>query len=261
MDNNNNKKQDLMQKAITRQKCNKWYNEYKKFMVLDKLPKVDIIPILNTDTPQCEVKHPQHPNGAHTIYVNQLLIPVYGLEATKTMMYHEFTHVYDDYSLFPNLDSAKKHGYVWCYSEYHATYIEMLCSLEFTQFNEQMKITLDSPIHQGLQKTLKDFLEKENEDMFITINTLNKNISKDNVIRILRFLAYTMARYDFLCKFCPEGLTLFNAIEIFYDIFSKDNIMNLNEIFKTINDKDFTLLSQAYEIELEMIKHFTNKRE
>lgn len=261
MNNSNKKKQDLLQKTVTRQKCNQWYKEFKKFLALDTLPQVNIIPILNEDTPQCEVKHPEDRNKAHDIYVNQLLIPVYGFNPTKTIIFHEFTHVYDDYILYPDLPSSKKHGYIWCYSEYHATYIEMLCSLGFTHCNEQKKITLDSPIYHEFQKTLKDFLVKENEDMHITINTLIEDRSCDNAIRILRFLAYDMARYNFLCNFCPEGLALFNAIEIYFNIFGKDSVLSLNEIFKRINENNFTLLSQAYEIELEMIQYLIRKRE
>lgn len=221
---------DKIQKAITKSSFIKWYKEYQFFVLSDKLPNISIVPFCNTETPQCYV---ERINNKNIINVNQLLIPVYGQQCTKTIAFHEFTHVFDNEFLFPEIPYEVKKEYIWGYSEYHATFIEMLCALQFKYICDNPKVELTSIIYIDRPTTLEEYLLKNLYDMKVTLETYFKNANCDTMIEVLRFLSYSFARIDFLNKYCPEALKIYDVEQLFINKLG-EGIIDLHSLFTNI---------------------------
>ncbi len=117
---------DIEQKTITQKYFKLWYEEYKDFVNVKDLPDIKIEPYINTESESCYVEHRVE---GDIIHVNQLNYYVLGENATKSIAFHEFTHVYDYYLLQQN-NIVDENNCAFIYHEYHATIIEMMCALK-----------------------------------------------------------------------------------------------------------------------------------
>lgn len=250
-------KNDSVQKALTKSSFNSWYKEYKTFMELDNLPNINIIPFCNIDTPQCTVKRE---NNKNVLYVNQLLVLVYGQKCSKHIAFHEFTHVYDNEYLFPDIPYEKKHGYIWGYSEYHATFIEMLCALQFKSISGNQEVELTSRVYIDKSTTLKDYLLKDLHDIKITLDSYLENPTSKTMIEVLRFMFYSFAKVDFLNKYCPDALSVYNIEQLFIEKFG-DRISDLHSLITNIDINNFSEFKKIFDMQVKITGDYLSSQD
>ena len=132
-----------------------YYMEYKKFINATKLP--DINPIIKDN------KNDIFPSHAYVdrdllditpipLYVSSKLF-TYKEQFYKSILYHEFTHIYDYYITFSSLNKDTKNKMMSLYSEYHASQIEMLANIGyirayniFNKFSMYLKLVSEDEI-------------------------------------------------------------------------------------------------------------------
>lgn len=255
-----NNKLDVIQRGVTKSSFKKWYGEFKKFMEIDFMPKMEVILYNDPNTPRCSVEHPTQRTGIHKVTANQLLIPIYGEKATRPIAFHEFTHIYDDYYLLTSMNNSEKHKYIWAYTEYHASYIEMMCALDFENINNIRRVTLDSIIHLGRgTKTLKNYLTQEKKDVILTFNTYMKNPTDELAVDAIRFMVYYFAKLDFLEKYCPDGVEYFDIGNTFA-VKSVETSNDLHKKLQRVNANELSTFKEVYELTIQMGVDFLSNR-
>lgn len=116
-------------------KIQNYYNEYKKFINNKELPEIN--PIIKDD------KNDIFPSYAYIdrecleaepipLYVSSKLL-TYKEQFYKSILYHEFTHIFDYHISFSGMDKETKNKLMAIYSEYHASQIEILANLGYTR--------------------------------------------------------------------------------------------------------------------------------
>lgn len=203
------KTSDIEQKTITQKYFKLWYEEYKDFVNVKDLPDIKIEPYINTESESCYVEHRVE---GDIIHANQLNYYVLGENATKSIAFHEFTHVYDHYLLKKN-SIVDKENYALIYHEYHATILEMMCALQFRNITENPEINIyTSKVYlEREHKNLKQYLldEKKNKkELFETL--LKEPLTITSWVEVARFIAYTLGRIEFLRTYCRDALEVFD---------------------------------------------------
>lgn len=186
------KKVDIEQKETTQKYFKLWYEEYKDFLNVKDLPDIKIEPYINTESERCYV-------DGNVIYVNQLNIYILREKSTKSIAFHEFTHVYDDYLLQQN-NIVDKENHAFIYHEYHATIIEMMCALGFKNITEIPEININtSKVYLGMKHhELRRYLVDEKEQKIELFEKLLKiPLTSTSCVEVIRFIAYTLGRIEF----------------------------------------------------------------
>ncbi|RHR04726.1 hypothetical protein [Ruminococcus sp. AF20-12LB] len=199
---------DIEQKTITQKYFKLWYEEYKDFVNVKDLPDIKIEPFIDTESPRCYID----PKKYKIVHANQLNYYVLGEKSTKSIAFHEFTHVYDHYLLKKN-SIVDKENYALIYHEYHATILEMMCALQFRNITENPEINIyTSKVYlEREHKNLKQYLLDEKKNKIELFETLLKEpLTITSWVEVARFIAYTLGRIEFLRTYCRDALEVFD---------------------------------------------------
>ena len=202
------KNADIEQKETTQKYFNLWYEEYKDFVNVKDLPDIKIEPFIDTESPRCYID----PKNYKIVHANQLNYYVLGEKSTKSIAFHEFTHVYDHYLLKKN-SIVDKENYALIYHEYHATILEMMCALQFRNITENLEIDIyTSKVYlEREHKNLKQYLLDEKKNKIELFETLLKEpLTITSWVEVARFIAYTLGRIEFLRTYCRDALEVFD---------------------------------------------------
>lgn len=132
-----------------------YYREFKKFINNAMLP--DIIPIVKSDRNDIFSSYAYIDKdflylSPIPLYVSTKLF-TYKEQFYKSILYHEFTHIYDYYITFSSLSKEIKDKMMSIYSEYHASQIEILTNIRyerayniFKKFSMNTKLVLEDEI-------------------------------------------------------------------------------------------------------------------
>lgn len=203
------KNADIEQKETTQKYFKLWYEEYKDFVNVKNLSDIKIEPFINTESERCYVEHRA---DGDIIHVNQLDYYVLGEKSTRSIAFHEFTHVYDHYLLQQN-NIVDKENYTFIYHEYHATIIEMMCALGFKNITEIPEININtSKVYLGMKHhELRRYLKDEKEQKIELFEKLLKiPLTSTSCVEVIRFIAYTLGRIEFLRTYCRDALEVFD---------------------------------------------------
>lgn len=224
------KNADIEQKETTQKYFKLWYEEYKDFVNIKNLPDIKIEPFINTESERCYVEHRA---DGDIIHVNQLDYYVLGEKSTRSIAFHEFTHVYDHYLLQQN-NIVDKENYTFIYHEYHATIIEMMCALGFKNITEIAEININtSKVYLGMKHhELRRYLKDEKEQKIELFEKLLKiPLTSTSCVEVIRFIAYTLGCIEFLKKYCRDGLEIFEIQNYLQEKFG-DSISNLQFLLR-----------------------------
>ena len=202
------KNADIEQKETTQKYFNLWYEEYKDFVNVKDLPDIKIEPFIDTESPRCYID----PKNYKIVHANQLNYYVLGEKSTKSIAFHEFTHVYDHYLLQQN-NIVDKENHAFIYHEYHATIIEMMCALGFKNITEIPEININtSKVYLGMKHhELRRYLKDEKEQKIELFEKLLKiPLTSTSCVEVIRFIAYTLGRIEFLRTYCRDALEVFD---------------------------------------------------
>ena len=122
------------------------YKEYKLFMNIKEGVLPQIFPITHEQEHSlahiCEDDIGTEPMNIY--YKDELF--KYNETYIKSILFHEFTHIYDGISLKSKVNDIQFSTFMALYSEYHASQIELLCNLGYKNIKSIKKIDLSQVV-------------------------------------------------------------------------------------------------------------------
>lgn len=247
----------------TDEKINQYYKQYKIFVKEDNMPT--IYPVV---APESETKN----NFAYvkTELLRENIVPIMYKESvfeyndifSKSIFFHEFTHVYDANFKFKNSNTEDFVTVMNTYSEYHASQIEMGIQFEMKNKNDIYSLPLKFKNNKILYyknqiKDIKSYVLIPYQEIMITLSQIKKNLSKlsNDELAILykiieKNIFYYYGKYDFYCKYSGvkiEDLLLKNCTQF------KNEINNIHKLIKSNN-----IINNINNIQLEIKNFKTN---
>ena len=223
----------------------KYFDDFKKFM---KAPDLQCLPINLVDKfDDLTCAHVK--NGIlevskmYFIALKQGVVPV---------LYHEFTHVYDDSIINPN-NKLEKLGLL-TYTEFHATVVQSMVASGYTSYYKDKKIASNGKVVDMVDNCTID-------EYFTKLNNINQTSSIDttNVKSSFRNVYYQMLYYFgrmyFAEKYVSDKVPA--SLDVFLSIFG-ENIIILKELLFR-NDNSNSMLLRLGKTQEQIIRYFDNK--
>lgn len=241
----------------TKEKIYNYYDEYKKFMRVDKMPL--IVPVEKHKTHNCDSfasldKDFIQGQGVPIIYVDSLLN--YDESFIKSIFFHEFTHIYDANIKFINLDKSSLNVVMDSFSEYHASQIEMASQLGMKNKNDVF--TLSGKFKTGCKMKYKEEItDIQNYILYsladITNVLVNPQGSFSNMPEYLflkqyvdteRRIFYYYGKYDLYTKYSGKNMSdllINNCSEFSKEINNIHSILKSKNVINNIDSMKFAI--------------------
>lgn len=237
-------------KAIRQHIYNLFNTEYLPFMGLDKLCKfeIDVQEAADRKTNKygAEVNHK---DGVHTLHIAWETV-VHGSQNSKSLLFHEFTHILDHETLLKDVAFNEKSPLLSLYTEYHATTVEMKAACDFKCETELGIVHPSRAVHVGIKPmSLDAFLSIARDELIAKFEAWKANNYKpDDMLFLLKLSIYFIAKAHFVQKYCPVDIheiidTRFLA-ELFGNEFSE---METLLLFSLGNDDDIASINNKHE--------------
>lgn len=172
------------------------------------------------------------------------------------ILYHEFTHVADRLSYFKDEKDDKQHSkFLFPYTEFHASQIEMAKSLDLFS-NSSKIITTTSKINDidGI-KTVKYFIDKEREDFSVMTKTAYENPCTYNIQKIIYMIVYNVGFYSVLRNFNID-----NRLPVLSEYsFIQNELENIYKILLSQTPSEISCLqasAYAYKMTVKIAQNF-----
>ena len=223
----------------------KYFDDFKKFM---KTPDLQCLPINLVDKfDDLTCAHVK--NGIlevskmYFIALKQGAVPV---------LYHEFTHVYDDSIINPN-NKLEKLGLL-TYTEFHATVVQSMVASGYTSYYKEKKIASNGKFVDMVDNCTIDeyFTKLNNINQTLSIDTTNVKSSFWNVYYQM---LYYFGRMYFAEKYVSDKVSA--SLDVFLSIFG-ENIIILKELLFR-NDNSNSMLLRLGKTQEQIIRDFDNK--
>ncbi len=223
----------------------KYFDDFKKFMKVPNLqcPPINLVDKFD-DLTCAHVK-----NGVlevsklYFIALNQGAVPV---------LYHEFTHVYDDSVIKPTND-LEKFGLL-TYTEFHATIVQSMVASGYTTYYKDKKTASNGKFVDMFDNcTITEYFEK--------LNNINRKISIDTANIKTSFksayyqMLYYFGRMYFAEKYVTDKVSV--SLDVFLSIFGENIIILKDLLFR--NDNSNLMLLQLGKIQEQIIQEFDSK--
>lgn len=222
----------------------KYFDDFKKFM---KAPDLQCLPINLVDKfDDLTCAHVK--NGIlevskmYFIALKQGAVPV---------LYHEFTHVYDDTMIIPSND-LEKFGLL-TYTEFHATIVQSMVASGYTSYYKDKKVASNGKFIDMFDNcTIAEYFEK--------LNNINQNISVDTTNIKTSFksayyqMLYYLGRMYFVEKYVSDKVPA--SLDVFLSIFGENIIILKDLLFR--NDNSNSMLLRLGKIQEQIIQKFDN---
>lgn len=105
----------------------KYYDDFKKFMSSEQLPDIKIKRLFENNV-YAKLNHNDLIKGKYILNINIDLFK-YNEKFIRSILFHEFTHVYDFYMIHSNFTNEETLNLMTSYSEYNASKIELISQL------------------------------------------------------------------------------------------------------------------------------------
>lgn len=223
----------------------KYFNDFKKFIKVPNLqcPPINLVDKFD-DLTCAHVK-----NGV--LEVSKMYFIALGQGAVP-VLYHEFTHIYDDSIINPN-NKLERLGLL-AYTEFHAAVVQSMVASGYTSYYKDKKITSNSKFVDMLDNCTV-------EEYFIKLNRMNQNLSveainvKSSFWNIYYQMLYYFGRMYFVEKYMVDDVPI--SLDVFLSIFSKNIIVLKDLLFK--NDNCDSMLLQLGKVQEQITQEFDRK--
>ncbi len=208
----------------------KYFDDFKKFMKAPSLkcPPINLVEKFD-DLTCAHVK-----NGI--LEVSKLYF-IALKQGAVSVLYHEFTHVYDDSIIVPSND-LEKFGLL-TYTEFHATVVQSMVASGYTSYYKDKKTTSNCKFVDMFDNcTIVEYFEK--------LNNINQKISVDTVNIKTSFksayyqMLYYFSRMYFAEKYISDKVPV--SLDVFLPIFGENIIIFKDLLFRNHNSNSMLLL-------------------
>lgn len=158
-----------MVKLSLLQKIKPIYSEYKNFIGNQKLPDFEIVPFSRLKTNNSTEASITFKDKKYILNIEQHVFTIKP-KTTKSVLFHEFTHILDETTLLQQLRYEDRKTLLHAYTEYHATQIEMMCACNFKNINDNRRLIDTDIIYDGnVPQNIADYLKFEEIDYLSTV--------------------------------------------------------------------------------------------
>ena len=225
----------------------KYFDDFKKFIKVPDLqcPPINLVDKFD-DLTCAHVK-----NGV--LEVSKLYF-IALKQGAVSVLYHEFTHVYDDYMIKP-LNKIEELG-LNIYTEYHASVVQMMTATGFNSYYKDKQISITSRIRDALDDRItKDYLEKQhrlNSELYIDTTNIGESFKNAR-----KQMFYYIGKMYFAQKYIKEDTTELLSLETFINIFG-ENVITLKDVL-FLNDYSNNVLTQLAKTQDTIMCEFEDK--
>lgn len=230
------------------------YKEYAKFMDIgnDVLP--DINPISqnsnnknNGKSPYAYIDDGEIGDNPINLYYSQILCDCHKT-FQKAILFHEFTHIYDETIFWSIYDKKELSSIMATYSEYHAAQIELACKVGFRSIHSCYKINLSKTYVYAQNKKIKieiDYIHPVSDALTIVEQPSDSYINLDEYDYFLNYKIFEAKTMYYLGKknFCQKYSL--KKISDMTSTWYKEFYPFVRDIENIINDKKYSELILA----------------
>ena len=207
---------------------------YKQFMGITYMPKINI-EFQRAKTMGTVFGYIAEPKSTNII-INCDLLLAYP-ENVLSRIYHEFTHVLDDYTFF-KANTINNKGGLKIYSEFHATLIELMAATGFVNQKSAKQLTTNSEIIAPTKRTtIEAYYASEMTSAQRTINKCSVPLEQEKFTRLKNYAYYYMAKIYFLKKYVKNYNKEMYSLNIYSDVLG-DEITSMYKILTTTSPSD-----------------------
>ena len=225
------------EKVIWEAQIRKEYKKFSKFIGSDQLPKFNIEfvdPTIEDINYGMKVKYSPSP----TLKINMGFMIRGNFQA---MLFHEFTHLWDNAVLCNNKDEKTKRKILSLYSEYHASQVEFLKFIGCDELNSNKKVApTDTFKHSGEKHTVQQYFESKIEFLEEVLDKYQTNRSLKTFKSVVNGYMYLLGTKEAYSKHVgPISIPVFN------DIFYEQMMMTYFCLSSLEGDRMFEILLKA----------------
>lgn len=195
----------LQSSEINKEEVIRIYKDYQLFMNWKDAPSIEI-EIFNNDPDKLAWVEPPAEENTHFI-----LHIFEGLKARcqkdyESVLFHEFTHVFDHVNLFPIFEKIGAQNVFAWYSEANAVVIAMMNLLDFQNIKQEKLIDLSETIgYRNEEKTLREYFD-------LMFDEIKLNLTSKDFINTGKHLQYYFGCLKFFVKYCPKSTENFKSL-------------------------------------------------
>ena len=241
----------------------KFYNEYKIFINSPNLPDIKIELIENDEDAFAYFHLDNLEIQKYILYVKESLFD-YNEKFTKSILFHEFTHLYDFLQYAKTFSKEDTRILMNYCSEYNASKIELLCQLytSLDKIKVKKKIT-DTLWYKQNNERINNYIIYPLADLLVIIEDTHNDMQRINdyefakrFVQSEKFSIYYFGKLD-VCEQYING----NIIDVFKPMYPFYNILNelhniLHDEFILIEEKIVKLKKWSEVYKNEYYKHF-----
>lgn len=217
----------------------KIYEEYKNFIEQWDLPAINIDFFeLNDSKTAAYISLPKKDSDVYTLNVGKDML-ILLQDTVIPILYHEFTHVYDDVKLLSNRSKTAKRQLLDIYTEFHAEYISMQIATGFSSHNENKTLSINDAILNYFTNNIKDYLKRDINNYTNEFTNYQCNHTPKDYNYVKYHAIYHITKMIFSQKYIKETTDQYFSVDLFGNILGDEiNILatlliqnELDEIF------------------------------
>jgi len=228
------------------------YEEYKRFISSQSLPKFEILLFNNLKTRRTESASMTFIKGKYILNIEQHTFLI-TTQTINTLLYHEFTHIWDDVTFLQDLKYIERKKFLHPYTEYHATQIEMMCACGFNKMDDNKALDKDIIVYEGNSpKPITEYIKFIQEDYLATIkDKMRNNCPPGAAVKIWLHSIYLQSKIDFFKHFCEFNIDEFIDINIAEKICGEHFIQSI-QLIQSDTCKDIQYFKDLYNTTLKV---------
>lgn len=227
----------LVNKMYLIQKVKSLYNEYKKFINCDLLPDYELHPfnflinknniIENSMSAKVEFK-----NNTPILSIEENIFKIKP-QTAEAILFHEFTHIWDETTYLQNLSYEERKFILHSYTEYHATYIQMMRACNFNNIKDDKKLDENVTVYDDNKpQNIINYIKSLENDYLDTVrNIIFKDFQPIDTLMLIIYGLYLQSKIDFFENYCSFNINQLINTQVAIDLFG-DNFNKLIELIR-----------------------------
>ena len=229
-------------------------NKYCKFLDIDYFPEFKINTFDSKDSRSAFITYSK--DDVPILNIKDNYISSLKDNATP-IIFHEFTHIFDDYILLPELSFKEKSSLISIYSEYHAIQVQMKSSLHYAKYDSDYKFRFETKVHDWFDnKNVKEDIEFKTKDFISTIKYIFDQKETGYTYALVLHCIYYQSMCDFWKNNCKDDVTNLIKEDIPIKLFGSEFDL-LHHFIINIDKTDKKYFMVLLQSQYKMIEYFT----
>ena len=238
-------------------------DEFQKFMLSSSMPKFEINIFDDTQYYLAQATMPLNEGEGYTLDVPRIWHSN-SLKEIKTTLFHELTHIYDNFNLLSGFSNDERINRLSLYTEVNATRIQLMYDFNFETINSSKIIKEQASFNVDV---ILDTIRGEMSELKKQ-NTVSSISGGNPICSISDCIGYIFGSIIFYIKHYNDGTHNYNKILVQIDDIIKFSTVKIfkkiQEMFiesKTTSDDFEELYKYTKELDLYLLSYFSDYNE